>query len=144
MKKRKGIFFITLISLCIISIHIHATDIIAYFDVFFASDEFTIYTDVDLNSNELFTNTIGNISWRYQYEEYRNSSTDYSNLYFYPTSCNFDNKSCNFTLTRSKFSSSEQIKTYENIAIVVDSNIDAYFPMVENNTITINRDPDMF
>ena len=148
MKKIKYVFGILLvfgIYLCTTKMNTNATDYVSLFDQMFAQNTFTIYTNREINNiNDLYQSMNGN----YQIHEYYNSGEDYSFLYLSYNNCNYDSMTCDFKVIRNLAEggnyTSEDVKEYNNIAIVIVSDIDQYFGMVQNNKVTINYDSSMF
>ena len=119
--------------------NISATDMVSHFDNRLASGSYTIYTDTVINSDESLANMLYD-----GVQEYWNSSDDWSSLSLSPVGCSYSNMTCNFDLYRNSANQSEKIKSYENIAITIDSEISADFPMVSGNTIAIDYPESMF
>ena len=109
------------------------------FDEMFSSNTFTIYTNATINDDDSLSTAVNVALSNYYYWE--NDDT-YYNINFY--NCRYSNMTCeNFYVYRSN--PSEEIKTYQNIVINVVSDLDEYFPMVnEDNNITINYDEEFF
>lgn len=148
MKKVKSFRLVIVIALLALGAfigaqNIYAQDMVGYFDDKLADGEYTIYTDYaeslasDSSLSNYLSETVGGV------QEYWNSQDDWSSLNVSST-CSLDDMICDVFLYRHKPSSSELIKTYEDINIIIDSNIDTYFPMVNNNTVEVNYDESLF
>lgn len=140
---------IVLGSIFLIPIISNSKDYISYYDELFTNNEFTINTSKNIqNSNDLLTLIRMNDN-NYSAQEYFNSPTDYSSLSLNTISCDYDEMTCSFGINRSKNENgnytSSSIKNYENIKININSNVDSYFTMVnEENNVVINYDESMF
>lgn len=150
MRRRLFVKSFILVLLVVFAIvpNIYATDFVASYDNMFASNSFTIYTDASINDDGSLSNQVGSAVSGFGVQEYWNSSNDYSSLSLSANNCSYSNMTCNISLYRNKGDngnwSSDVVKSYDNISIVVDSNIGTYFPMVTNDNVVINYDENMF
>ena len=128
--------------------NIYATDFTSTYDNMFASNTFTIYTDTTIDNNMSLTNNVSSLANRFSTQEYMNSMDDYSYLNLSVNDCNYSDMKCSFSLNRNKVENGngtyELVKNYDNVSIVIDSNIGKYFSMVNGDDIVINYDENMF
>ena len=149
MKRRKTIKNYLLALLLIFSVFFNAPrsyagTVVDYFDSLLANNEYILYTDVEIGNDAKLQAVL---SWAFSesnYSEYWNSWQDYSQLSLTPTICDLGEHSCDIKLIRRTYSSEEVVKTYDDVSIVVDSNISSYFPMVNGDNVEINYDDSMF
>ena len=151
--KKKKIFYklFILILFCTILgiINTYATDNVASYDNLFASNNFTLNTDVEINDDQSLSDVTYRVAGAFGISDYYNSQNDYAYLRITVNDCNYSTMKCNFSLYRDKYEnnvgSSELIKNYDNISMVVNSNISSDFTMVNNNdNVVINYDESMF
>lgn len=128
--------------------NIYATDFTSTYDNMFASNTFTIYTDTTIDNNMSLTNNVSSLANRFSTQEYMNSMDDYSYLNLSVNDCNYSDMKCSFSLNRNKVENGngtyELVKNYDNVSIVIDSNIGKYFSMVTSDNVVINYDENMF
>ena len=112
----------------------YAKDWVAYYDNLFASGEYTLYTDAVSDTSSLY-----NVLNSY-YDIQRYSLPQGKYMKITPSNCDYNSRTCTFVLN----SYSSEIKRYENIKIIIESNIANDFSMVNGTTMTINYDESMF
>ena len=151
---KKGCFFkilFLMLFLLVVPTNVFAVDSLEYYDGIFASNQFVLNTDLEISNDESLTSYVMIALSNYSIYE-SNGSSNYSSwsLSLSPSvsSCSYDNMSCDFSLYHNVSENgnytSEFIKNYENVSIVVNSNISDNFEMLDGNNIVINYDDSMF
>lgn len=127
---------------------VKGTDKISNFDNLFSNDKFIINSSLTINDGSSFESFVRRNISSYNITEYWNSTDDYSNLMLEADNCDYDSRTCKFVLSRNKYKGSsfksENVKTYENIKIEINNDVDNFFPFVKDNNVEINYDESMF
>ena len=150
MKRSFILLFILVFTLGIFafSFNIFAKDLVEQFDDLMENDEFDLYTNLTINNDESFYNNTSRIAQYYYVSENIGSSQGSSTLRLSVDNCNFDTKKCDFHLKRDQYIdgnySVENVKDYSNITVKIHNDIASSYPMVDNDTLTINYDETMF
>ena len=154
MKREKYIKYLVLIVIIGLFFNlknIYAEGYVDQFDSLFASNQYILYTEEEINDTASLTTAVNNLMQYYYVQESWSSPNDYSTLNINLNSCNYvdtDHMTCNFSLKRNNTAggdySSTTVKDYENIEIIIESNIDQYFSFVTNNNVIIDYPEEMF
>jgi len=147
MKKILKLTFIFITLLIIGKGNVLADAVTDYFDTIFANNQFTIYTNVTINSDDTLLGALNRINSYYSIQEYWTSNENHSNASLAFSDCNYSTMKANFTVIRNKTEngiySSENLKTYSNVSLIVNNQIDNKFPMLNNGVLTIHNDEDL-
>ena len=121
-----------------------------YYADLFSDNKFVIHTDTrdsldDFGDKNSFMEYVSSFLST-QHTLYWNSDDDWALEYISLIDCDFDSKICRFDVMGQNSNEPEagRIQTYHNIAIVIDSDIDDYFPMVDGDNLVIDYDESMF
>lgn len=124
----------------------HAEDKSGIFDQLFAGDQYTVYIENEiLNSEQLESLVRSSLPFRiYEHDAQTSESTSYLEIGL--LECDYDSLTCNIGLDRYFMPSwgQERVKDYENVQIIVDSNIDQFFPMLTGGVLEINYPESLF
>ena len=142
----KKMFAFILAFFCLMMVcDIKAKDYVLEYDEYFKSGELIIHTDISISNDDDFSNIM--------YSVYNTSKSIDSNNYLYigVTNCSYERKTCDFNLDKQTLNpennvwEGQNIKTYENIKILLDDNLGNYFSFVDDkDEVNINYDEDMF
>lgn len=142
----KKIFVFIIAFFCLmLCCDVKAKDYVLEYDEYFKSGELSIHTDVSISNDDDFSNIV--------YSVYNTSKSIDSNNYLYigASNCSYERKTCDFNLNKHTLNpennvwEGQNIKTYENIKILLDDNLGNYFSFVDDKgEVNINYDEDMF
>ena len=119
-----------------------------YYDSLFIDDKFVLYTDIrenfddfgDLSSFMNYVRTFLSASRQLYY----NSEDDWATENVDVEDCDYESKKCQFAVWRHDQNGQSVVQRYRDISIVIDSNIDSLFPMMDGYDLPINYDENMF